>query len=357
MNALLTTLYLDNTRIEGLLFSTPSRCERVAEDRKCIRFHEEMANGQELYKFKQCPYGYASCQIKVYKRTAFICGLNIKGISPKKKVIETGMYIPAITESRAVALAKKNVEFLESVSDAQRQQKFIPTIVHGLTKILDRMRSNGEFLMQKCTDTLDEETREKLATIAISTIAATTFFYSDRMQALNAAIGSPRSIDVYGKFYKMKKIIQSCRSRSSMIEMSGLVQYKYGLFVSFEIAVYQLLENAVKYSPKCRVINVNFDEDATGLHIQIKNVGPYVARKELKKITEFRVRGENAGKYTEEGSGIGLASVSNIAEVNGFVFHIDSSSRIEEVIDGIKFSKFCVRLELPISLRREQKEA
>ena len=354
MTALLTTLYLDNKRIDGMLFSTPSCCENAIEDHKCVRFHEELMNGQELYKFKRCPYGYASCQIKVNKRTAFICGLNVKGVSPKKKVIETGKYIPAITENRALDFARKNVEFLETISDAQRQSKFIPTLVHGLSKILDGIRSNGEFLLQKCADAMDEETKEKLAAIANSAMAATAVFYAERVQALNAAIGVPRPIDVYGKFYKVKKIMQNSRRRVSPIELNGLVQYKYGLFVSFEIAVYQLLENAIKYTPKGNPISVYFEEDDSGLRIRILNVGPYVAKKELKKIKEFRKRGENAELYTESGSGIGLASVSNIAEVNGFDFDIESSTDIEDEINGVKFSKFCVSIKLPVSLRRDK---
>ncbi len=355
MNALLTTLYLDNTRVDGLLFSTPCRCLQFESDLKCVQFHEDLSDSQE-YKYECCPYGYSSCKVKVNNRTAFVCGMNVKGVSPKHKHIDEGLYIPAITEDRAVNLAKQNVEFLQAASEAQRLSEFIPTLVHSLTKLLGGMRSNGEFLLQKCANMIDGEVAEKLASIAVSTIAAETVFYADRMQALNSSVGSPRSIDVYGKFFKMKKILLNCRRKSCQIELKGSVHYKYGLFVSFEIAVYQLLENAIKYTPANKTIKVTFLEDDSGLAILIENVGPYVSKKELKKIREFRVRGENAEKYTQTGSGIGLASVANIAEVNGFDFDIDSSSKIDCVLEGVKFSKFSVRLKVPMSLRREEKD-
>lgn len=355
---LLTTIYLDGRTDFGSLFSVPDYCRRCQEDAKCIAFRKKLTTSESQYSFHRCPYGFASCSVMIDGKVAIVCGLNVKNVSPKKKHIPNFAYLPALPESSAIDLVKKNVNLIETVKDADKQRMVIPTLIHGLSKILDRARTQGEYLLASDSIT-DWKLKKALTAIAVSTIAATVVFYSNKTQAQNAVTGAPRPIDIYGKFFKMRKLLENCGGSYKRIDFEGAPQYFYNLYFSFEAAVFQLLENANKYTPEGGSSSVHFAENEDGLVIEIKNVGPHLSKKELEWIKKLGCRGNNAKKYTEEGSGIGLASVNNIADVNGIVFSVASHDAIT-AIDGIPFSKFVASLRIPIALRgdkivREQK--
>ncbi len=331
----------------------PERCSHCFGDKRCQAFQDDLLERGELYSLSKCPYGFAACLVKIDAKHAIVCGLNVKHVSPKNWRLQKDVYLPAISKNTALNLVRQNVSFIEKRNEADIHRKFIPTMVHGLSKILDRARTKGEYLLQNEDVILDKKTREALTSVAVATLAATVIFYANRVQAENSIIGTPRSINVYGKFYKMRKLLENVGSHYQRIEFCGEPKYNYNLYVSFEVAVFQLLENAAKYSPPGYKVSVNFKEDSTGLIIEISNIGPHLSRRELRKIKEFRYRGENAQKFTDDGSGIGLASVTNIAEANGVRFDVDSKlSTIE--IGGILFSEFIASLKLPIALRGDE---
>ena len=331
---LLTTVYLDGKVYFGCLFSVPESCLKSQDDKKCISFQEKVSEDGLPFAFQRCPYGFACCRVA---NDGKCC------------------YLPAISEKTAVDLAKKNVSYIERTREADRQRKYIPTLVHGLSKILDRARTKGEYLLKSVDDISDRRLKESLTSVAVSTLAATVVFYANRIQVQNASIGHPHPIDIYGKFFKMRKLLENCGGTYRRIDFHGEPKYLYHLYLSFEVAVFQLLENANKYTPEGNTVSVHFDEvDDEGLLIEIENFGPHIPKKELKRIKEFGCRGKNAQDYTEDGSGIGLASVANIAEVNGISFDVDSRQYTID-INGLPFSEFVATLKIPVSLRGEER--
>ena len=351
---LLTTVYLDGKVDFGCLFSVPESCLKSQDDKKCTSFQEKVSEDGLPFAFQRCPYGFASCRVAIDGKVAIVCGLNVKKVSPRKKAVPKCCYLPAISEKTAVDLAKKNVSYIERSKEADRQRKYIPTLVHGLSKILDRARTKGEYLLKSADDIQDRRLKESLTSVAVSTLAATVVFYAHRVQVQNASIGHPHPIDIYGKFFKMRKLLENCGGTYRRIDFCGEPKYLYHLYLSFEVAVFQLLENANKYTPEGNTISVHFDEVDEGLLIEIENFGPHIPKKELKRIKEFGCRGKNAQGYTEDGSGIGLASVSNIAEVNGISFDVDSRQYTID-IGGVPFSEFVATLKIPISLRGDER--
>ena len=83
-------------------------------------------------------------------------------------------------------------------------------------------------------------------------------------------------------------------------------------------ALWNLLDNAVKYSPECRTVWV--DVERTGIAawpIRVRDRGLGVPRHEHADIFERFVRGADAKAHGIKGTGIGLAMVRHIVSAHG----------------------------------------
>jgi signal transduction histidine kinase len=84
-----------------------------------------------------------------------------------------------------------------------------------------------------------------------------------------------------------------------------------------EYAVFNLLTNAVKYSPPHTQISVTSEARGDELRISVKDQGIGVDSKELKSIFQKFYRTKRAEASGETGSGIGLSIVEQIVKVHG----------------------------------------
>jgi len=92
------------------------------------------------------------------------------------------------------------------------------------------------------------------------------------------------------------------------------------------LAVYNLVENALKFTSGDEAVEVRALEDGKAIVIEVADSGPGIPSDELPKIFEELYRGANARGI--EGSGLGLALVQRIVELHGG--RIDVRSRQED---------------------------
>ncbi len=90
-------------------------------------------------------------------------------------------------------------------------------------------------------------------------------------------------------------------------------------------AVYNLLTNAVKYSPRRSTVRLAVRETRDGVAISVTDQGYGIAREEQQKIFERFYRLKRDEKGAEEGTGIGLALVKEIATQHGGRIEVESS--------------------------------
>ncbi len=88
-----------------------------------------------------------------------------------------------------------------------------------------------------------------------------------------------------------------------------------------EIALINLIDNALKYAPESPEIRVTLSRDSSHYKIGVADGGPGIAKDQRRKIFDRFVRGTtaSAGSSTERarGSGIGLSLVAQIAQAHG----------------------------------------
>ena len=89
-------------------------------------------------------------------------------------------------------------------------------------------------------------------------------------------------------------------------------------------ALWNLLDNAVKYSPEGRTIRVSVRRHPAGVAIAVLDDGLGIPRHEQKQIFRRFVRGEKAGRLGIKGTGLGLAMVSHIVRAHGGTIELES---------------------------------
>jgi signal transduction histidine kinase len=88
------------------------------------------------------------------------------------------------------------------------------------------------------------------------------------------------------------------------------------------LAVYNLVENALKFTPGGEAVEIRALEDGKDIVVEVADSGPGIPSDELSKIFEELYRGANARGI--EGSGLGLALVHRIVELHGGLIYVRS---------------------------------
>lgn len=102
------------------------------------------------------------------------------------------------------------------------------------------------------------------------------------------------------------------------------------------LALYNLVENALKFTSADDSVEVRALEDGRAVVVEVADSGAGIAAEDLPKIFEELYRGANA--RSTEGSGLGLALVNRIISLHGGQIHVRSRQ------DGRRGTVFTVRL-------------
>lgn len=86
---------------------------------------------------------------------------------------------------------------------------------------------------------------------------------------------------------------------------------------AIEIAVINLVDNAVKYAGDGKRVQVELRHVGALVHIRVSDFGPGIPEDDKRRVFERFVRGRSAGNQRVRGSGIGLALVKHIAQAHG----------------------------------------
>ncbi|HEX8030220.1 MAG TPA: HAMP domain-containing sensor histidine kinase [Vicinamibacterales bacterium] len=98
--------------------------------------------------------------------------------------------------------------------------------------------------------------------------------------------------------------------------------------LSLTNALWNLLDNAVKYSPNNRSIEVAVRQHRRGIAISVRDEGLGVPAPERAEIFGRFVRGATASRLGIRGTGLGLAMVSHIVEAHGGAIELVSAEGI-----------------------------
>jgi len=91
------------------------------------------------------------------------------------------------------------------------------------------------------------------------------------------------------------------------------------------LALYNLLDNAVKYGGTEPHVDVSWEREGSRIGLRVRDHGPGVPPEERARIFERFVRGSAAASARVRGTGIGLALVKQIANGHGGYVAVEPS--------------------------------
>jgi signal transduction histidine kinase len=87
-----------------------------------------------------------------------------------------------------------------------------------------------------------------------------------------------------------------------------------------------LVDNAVKYSPKESKINVVLTKNSSAFQLVVSDNGPGIKKEDRKKIFQKFMRIQNEETRSTKGTGLGLFIVSNLVQSHGGKIEVTDNS-------------------------------
>lgn len=129
-------------------------------------------------------------------------------------------------------------------------------------------------------------------------------------------------------------LIRTCVERAAPLAEGKQIELRHGPIAAasvkgdrelLEYAVYNLLTNAIKYSPEGTVTTVRAITEKGSLRVEVADQGIGMDEKELKRIFQRFYRTKKAEASGEAGTGIGLSIVEQIVAHHGGRMEVTSS--------------------------------
>jgi len=242
--------------------------------------------------------------------------LLLSGFAVLALVLLAGAYFIMRSIDREHAVARLQSEFVSTVSHEFRTPL---TSLRQLSEMLSKGRVPTEDLRQKSYDLLSRES-ERLQRLVESLldfgrIEARAFLYHYEHLDPVTLVG-----DLVAEFQE-KAAAQGYRVE---LEPAGEYPLIHADREALGLALRNLLDNAVKYSPDCRTVWVEMAREGNRLAIRVRDQGMGIPASEQKEIFKKFFRGTGSRVAHIPGTGIGLAMARHIIEAHGGEIRLES---------------------------------
>jgi signal transduction histidine kinase len=162
---------------------------------------------------------------------------------------------------------------------------------------------------------------------------------SERLHRLVESILDFRRMEVGAREYRLEGFDAATLVRGVAEEFAQEVR-DYGYTVEIQVekslphlradrealsrAIWNLLDNAVKYSPDCKTVGIQASCTGDHVAIRVRDHGLGIVRSEQEQIFEKFFRASSAKAAGVRGTGLGLAMVRHIVAAHGGQLHVES---------------------------------
>lgn len=348
--ALLPYFDVEQGLVDGAYFHLLPFCRKNCSNGKCKEHYEKMRSTDAGSYC--CPYGLSSYVYASQEEKIIFSGIRIKGIYDKKKakITETKEYIynPVIEESACISIAHEASVSLFEKKELEVKLEAIRDLLHETRSLNGQIKNAIDLLWESNVDEkcIDYDTIvETLKNVHISSfMISNRFSYFDSVLNPTLSLGSTYPAVVFKKFDKMRKLLRGYQRKNVWITIDSPTQsnYRYNIYSTFETLLFIILENAIKYSPNNKPVEVLFEEKNHLLDVTIKSIGPYCDENEILHLCDKGFRSENAKIAQSTGQGFGLNFAKKICLAHNIAISFDSVYLNKD--HGIKYGTFFVKL-------------
>ncbi len=226
----------------------------------------------------------------------------------------------AQTFNRMAETIEANIEELKKTDTLRRE--LIANVSHDLRSPLASIRGYLETLQIK-KDQLSEEEKQNYLNIILESSHSLEklvgeLFELSKLDA-NQIVPQMEPFLLKDLVYEVKMKLQPRAEKAGVaikIDIPDTLPQVYADVALIERVLTNLLENAIRYSPRGSTVTIDTDFDGEGLRVRVKDTGPGIEAGKLPYIFDrfYRVEGSRSGKTG--GTGLGLAIAKKIMEVH-----------------------------------------
>jgi signal transduction histidine kinase len=233
--------------------------------------------------------------------------LWVAGLAVLALLVASGTYVIGRAVSRELAIARLQTDFVAAVSHEFRTPL---TSLRQLTEMLIDRPHTPEDRRRTYYDALARQT-ERLHRLVESLLDF------GRMEAGR----SPYRIEPLDAAVLVRSVVRQFESEAAGRGCCVELRVVSGATIAGDRealtnALWNLLDNAVKYSPEQPTVSVEVEADAASLAIRVRDRGLGIPRHEQQEIFHKFVRGANAKVENIQGTGIGLAIVHHVVKAH-----------------------------------------
>jgi signal transduction histidine kinase len=215
-------------------------------------------------------------------------------------------------------------------SEAQtaRYQQAVHFVTHEMRTPLTAIQGSSELMTRY---NLGEEKRKQIADLINSESKRLarmieTFLNVERLSA--------GELELKQETFAVRQVLDACLGRARPLAERKQIRFEVGEVADaaltgdrelMEYAIYNLLTNAVKYSPAQTVVTVEGRADGQRLRLAVRDQGIGMEQHELRKIFQKFYRTGRAVASGEAGTGIGLSIVEQIVLHHGGRIEVTSA--------------------------------
>jgi signal transduction histidine kinase len=215
----------------------------------------------------------------------------------------------------------------KSESDKARYQQAIHFVTHEMRSPLTAIQGSSELMGRY---TLNEEKRKQIADMINSESRRLARMIQTFLDIERLTDGQ---MEIRSDTIAANELVQSCMERARPLADRKQIVFRLGEVEDIslkgdrelmEYAVYNLLTNAVKYSPAETLVTITLRRDGQNLRLGVADQGIGMDEKELRSIFQKFYRTKKAETSGEAGTGIGLSIVEQIVAHHGGKMEVTS---------------------------------
>ncbi len=212
------------------------------------------------------------------------------------------------------------------------QKKFVANVSHDFRSPLTSIRGYLEAMLD---GTIPPEMHEKYLNIVLNE--------TDRLTKLTNSLLTLNNLNTKGMLlektdFDINQIIRQtaatfegiCRQKTIAIEviLTGNQMYVHGDMDKIQQVLYNLLDNAIKFSHRNSVIKIETSEKKNKLFISVKDTGIGIPKDDLKLIWDRFYKSDLSRGKDKKGTGLGLSIVKEIINAHGEHINVISTEGV-----------------------------
>ena len=242
--------------------------------------------------------------------------LVVIGLFALTLLVVGGCYLTGRAVAREIAMTRLESDFVAAVSHEFRTPL---TVLRQLSELLAKGRVVSPDVQQQCYDVMEHEStrlqRLVEGLIKFGRMEAGAMRYEFETVDTGALLGT--LLDEFG----VQANRHGCRIE---LTASGSALPVRADREALSCVVWNLLDNAIKYSPDCRTVWIDLAREDGNVAIRVRDHGVGIPQKDHHRIFEKFVRGEVANTLGVQGTGIGLAVARQIIVRHGGEIRLES---------------------------------